>query len=277
MRRIDAHQHFWQYQAERDSWISGDMSILRHDFLPSDLEPIVQANQVSGCIAVQADQSEEETYFLLNLAKMHPFIKGVVGWVDLRSAQIEERLAHFSRFNKLKGFRHIVQGEPDPQFVLHPSFIRGVSALHKFGFTYDILVKPKQLNAVLKFVRQLDEDQKLVVDHMAKPYIAQGKKEPWAAEMKALAEYPNVCCKLSGMVTEAHWRNWTVADFSFYIDHLLEVFGPDRLLFGSDWPVCLLAASYEQVVEIVDTHIKTLSLPEQEAIWYKNAERVYNL
>lgn len=277
MKRLDSHQHFWKYNAERDAWITDEMLVIRRDFLPDDLLPLLEASRITGCIAVQADQSEQETDFLLTLALQHSFIKGVVGWVDLRSPHIEERLAHFSLFPKLKGFRHILQGEANPQFMLSPTFIRGVAALHKFDFSYDILVKPKHLQATIKFLNHFSDDQRFVIDHLAKPYIASRKTEPWSAEMKALAKHSNLYCKLSGMVTEAHWKHWKVDDFRYYIDHLLEVFGPERLMFGSDWPVCLLAAQYEQVVELLDVHLSKLSADEQALIWYKNAESFYKL
>lgn len=277
MKRIDSHQHFWNYNAVKDAWITDDMAAIQRDFLPTDLEGLLQANEVDACVAVQADQSEQETNFLLNLAKQFSFIKGVVGWVDLKTAHIEERLAHYSLFPKLKGFRHILQGEPDPHFMLSPSFIRGVAALHKFGFSYDILVKPKQLPAVIKFLTHFDSEQRFVIDHLAKPYIAAKKTEPWATEMALLARHNNLYCKLSGMVTEANWKHWKMDDFSFYINHLLDTFGPSRLMFGSDWPVCLVAAQYEQVVSLLDKHLGSLTLAEQEAIWYKNAEEFYRL
>jgi len=277
MKRIDSHQHFWIYNTERDLWITDDMAVIRRDFLPGDLVSVLASNGIDGCVAVQADQSEEETRFLLSLATQHPFIKGVVGWADLKSAHIEERLAHYSLFPKLKGFRHIIQGEANPQFMLSPTFIRGVAALHKFGFTYDILVKPKHLQAVIKFLDHFEDDQKFVIDHLAKPYIALRKTDPWSIEMKTLSKHRNLYCKLSGMVTEANWKQWKTDDFTYYINHLLDTFGPERLMFGSDWPVCLVAAQYEQVVELLDKHITRLSPDEQALIWYKNAESFYKL
>ena len=277
MKRIDSHQHFWIYHAVRDAWITDDMAVIQRDFMPEDLAPILALNDVMGCVAVQADQSEQETDFLLALAQQYPFIKGVVGWVDLKDVHIEERLAHYSLFPKLKGFRHILQGESDPHFMLSRTFIRGVAALHKFNFSYDILVKPKQLPAVAKFMGHFDDTQRFVIDHLAKPYVAMHKQEPWASEIKTLAAYPNLYCKLSGMVTEANWKHWKADDFSFYINHLLDAFGPERLMFGSDWPVCTVAASYERVLELLELHISKLSLTEQALIWHQNTERFYRL
>lgn len=276
MERIDAHQHFWQYRPKRDAWITDDMAAIQRDFLPDDLRPILAANDVSGCVAVQADPSEEETFFLLNLAEQHSFIKGVVGWVDLQAADVAERLAYFRGYPKLKGFRHIVQAEEDPRFLLRPSFLSGVEALGNQGYTYDLLVKPHQLEATLEFVRVLPP-QPLVIDHLAKPYIQKGEKEPWATQMAAIAKHPHVYCKLSGMVTEAEWQNWKPADFLFYMRHILDAFGPHRVMFGSDWPVCLVAAEYAQVVELVAEAVGDFTDGEQQSIWNGCATDFYGL
>ncbi|WP_353195436.1 amidohydrolase family protein [Parapedobacter defluvii] len=276
MERIDAHQHFWKYHPKRDAWITDDMAVIQRDFLPYDLKPVLEANGVSGCIAVQADQSEEETLFLLNLAEQAPFIRGVVGWVDLQAADVDERLAYFRRYPKLKGFRHIVQGEQDPDFLLRPVFLNGVEALGKRGYTYDLLVKPHQLDAALEFVRSLP-NQPLVIDHLAKPYIQAGIREPWATQMAAIAEYEHVYCKLSGMVTEADWKRWKPVDFLFYIQHILQVFGPRRVMFGSDWPVCLVAADYARVVELVAEAIDSFTDSEQQMVWHQSATDFYGL
>jgi len=252
------------------------MERIQRDFLPDDLLPLLVANQVTGCVAVQADQSEAETLFLLDLAARYPFIKGVVGWVDLRAADRADRLRYFRQYPKLKGFRHIVQGEQDVRFLLQPAFLQGVESLGKLGYTYDLLVKPHQLDAALEFVRTLPV-QPLVIDHLAKPYIQAGSREPWAAQMAAIAKYEHVCCKLSGMVTEADWEQWKPADFQFYIRHMLEVFGPERLMFGSDWPVCQVAATYTQVVDLVAEAIGGLTESEQQSIWYQCAADFYGL
>jgi len=276
MERIDAHQHFWRYDPVRDAWITDDMAVVQRDFLPDDLGPVYEANAISGCIAVQADQSEAETLFLLELADKYSFIKGVVGWVDLQADEVEERLAYFQRFPKLKGFRHIVQGEEDPRFLLRPAFLRGIDALGKHGFTYDLLVKPHQLDATLEFLSHFP-GQPFVIDHLAKPYIKTGGRQPWAAQMEDIARYPNVYCKLSGLVTEADWRIWKPSDFRFYIDHILQTFGPKRVMFGSDWPVCLTAADYEQVLGLVEEAVAKLSSEEQDAVWYRTAAEFYGL
>lgn len=276
MKRIDAHQHFWTYQPVRDAWITDDMAFIQRDFLPNDLKPALEAVGVSGCVAVQADQSEAESVFLLELAAQHSFIEGVVGWVDLQAADVAERLAHFSRYSKLKGVRHIVQGEEDPRFLLRPAFLRGIEALAKHGYTYDILVKPHQLDATLELIRAFP-DQPFVIDHLAKPYIKAGVRQPWAEQLAAIANHGNVYCKLSGMVTEADWNGWEAGDFQYYIQHMLDVFGPRRVMFGSDWPVCLVAADYTQVIELVNQAIAHLAGDEQELIWHKNATDFYKL
>jgi L-fuconolactonase len=275
MSRIDSHQHFWQYDPARDAWITDQMKVIQRDFLPEDLAPVLEKNRIDGCISVQADQSERETEFLLELAGKHDFIKGVVGWVDLRAMNLEERLEYYAQFRKLKGFRHIVQSEKDG-FLRIPEFSAGVTALKTFNFTYDILIYPHQLNDTLAFVKEHDE-QRLVIDHLAKPYIRDKELKTWAAYMKQIATFPNLYCKLSGMVTEANWNNWRQQDFEPYLDLLLNHFGTDRLMYGSDWPVCLVAASYEQQLNIVEQFIESLSPAEKQKIMGENAIRFYNL
>ena len=256
--KIDAHQHFWQFDPVRDAWITeGSMSVIRRDFLPNDLQPILQQNGIDGCVAVQADQSETETYFLLDLALQNDFIKGVVGWVDLKADNLAERLDYFKQYPKLKGFRHILQGEK-PEFMLDPRFTEGVSLLGKKGYTYDILVFPKHLTAVKTFLQKFD-NQLFVIDHLAKPYIQKGLIKQWAKDMKAIAKHENVMCKISGMVTEADRKGWTEADFTPYLDVVFEAFGTDRIMYGSDFPVCLVAATYTQQLSIVKNYISKLS------------------
>lgn len=272
--KIDAHQHFWQFDPVRDSWITeGAMSVIRRDFLPSDLKPILTQNGIDGCISVQADQSEAETEFLLKQAAENDFIKGVVGWVDLRSDNLQERLEYFKQFPILKGFRHILQGEK-PEFMLQSSFIKGIKMLTKYDFTYDILVFPRHLNAVKTFLKQC-ENQPFVIDHIAKPYIKKGLIKQWAKDMKAIAQYPNVHCKVSGMVTEADWAGWKESDFTPYLDVVFEVFGENSILYGSDFPVCLLAADYEKQLKIVQNYLSKSS--DTERVMGANAVRFYNL
>ncbi len=273
---IDAHQHFWQFNPVRDSWITeGPMSVIRRDFMPSDLQPILIENGVDGCIAVQADQSENETLFLLDLAENNDFIKGVVGWVDLRNPRLEERLDYYYSHKKLKGFRHILQGEK-PEYMLQKSFIEGVKLFGKQGYTYDILVFPKHLSAVKKFLQVLD-NQPFVMDHLAKPYIKKGLIKQWEKDIRSIARYENVHCKISGMVTETDWQNWKESDFTPYLDVVFEAFGTDRIMYGSDWPVCLLAADYGRQFSIVKNYVKTLSNTEGGKILGGNAAGFYKL
>jgi L-fuconolactonase len=274
--RIDSHQHFWKYHPLKDAWITNDMRVIQHDFLPADLWPLLQQNNVDGCVAVQADQSEEETDFLLQLAGENDWIKGVVGWVNLSATNLEERLQHFSHFEKLKGFRHIVQAEPANDFLLSADFCKGIAQLSKYNFTYDILVFPRQLKYVPAFVATFPQ-QAFVIDHLAKPDFKKADFEEWEKAMKAVAAYPNVYCKVSGMVTETNWNTWTIEDFSYCLDVVTEAFGTGRLLFGSDWPVCLLAASYQETCNIAHRYFMQFSMEEQGKLWGKNAVDFYHL
>jgi L-fuconolactonase len=274
--KIDSHQHFWKYHPVKDAWISDEMKVIQRDFLPADLEPILKENQFEGCVAVQADQSEEETLFLLNLAQDNDFIKGVVGWVDLRAKNIEERLKYFSKYEKLKGFRHIVQAEADLDFMLGEEFQNGISKLAEYDFTYDILIFPKQLENAAKLVAKFPE-QKFVIDHLAKPDFKSKNFNEWEAGIRAIAQFPNVMCKVSGLVTEADWNNWTQQDFTHCLDVVTEVFGIERLMFGSDWPVSLLAASYAEACEIVEDYFSKFSKADQDKFWSSNAIHFYHL
>jgi L-fucono-1,5-lactonase len=274
--RIDAHQHFWRYNAARDTWITDEMSVLKRDFLPQDLAPELAASGLDASIAVQADQSEAETMFLLELANASEGVAGVVGWVDLRSPGIAERLEHFSRFSKLLGFRHIAQSELEDHFLVGHDFVRGLSQLRQFGLTYDILIYARQLPAAMELVSRLPE-QKFVIDHLAKPEIKANRTEPWARQMRQLAQSNNVFCKVSGLVTEGDSRQWKPQDFKPYLYVVFEAFGTGRLMFGSDWPVCLLAASYPQVVKIISDYTASFSEAEKSKIFGGNAIRFYGL
>ena len=276
MKVIDSHQHFWKYDPVRDAWINDDMKILQRDFLPADLHQEYLTNGVDGCIAVQADQSEAETRFLLDLAADNDFILGVVGWVDLQSVDIDEKLESWSKEKKLKGFRHIVQGEPDPEFMLGEAFLNGLSKLAQYNFTYDILVFPHQLKAALEVVKKFPE-QKFVIDHIAKPYIAKGEIDDWAALMKEIGTHQNVWCKVSGIITEADWKNWTFEQLKPYMDVVVEAFGTARLMFGSDWPVCLLAADYSAVKEIPSTFFQNYSEEDRKKVFGENAQEFYRI
>lgn len=276
MLRIDTHQHFWVFDPVRDSWINDDMAVIQRDFLPADFYPILKENGIEGTVAVQADQSEAQNTFLLDLAKDDPFIKGVVGWVDLRAANIEERLAYYSSFPVMKGFRHVLQGDEDRALMLKPAFMNGIGKLKNHGFTYDILIFPDQLPYVGEFVSAFP-DQKFIIDHIAKPFIKDKKIDDWAADIKVLAKYDNLSVKVSGMVTEADWKNWQPADFTPYLDVLFENFGAKRLLFGSDWPVCQVAANYANMMAIVEHYTAKLTAAEQAAFWGLNAIDFYNI
>ncbi|MVN20020.1 amidohydrolase family protein [Mucilaginibacter arboris] len=276
MLKIDAHQHFWKFDPVRDSWIDETMSAIQRDFLPEDLKPILKQNGLEGCVAVQSDQSETENEFQLKNAASNDFIKGVVGWVDLCSPQIEERLKYYSQFKLLKGFRHILQGEPDASFMLQKSFMHGISLLNKHHFTYDILIFPIHLQNA-KTLAQTFPNQPFVIDHIAKPNIKNKTIDTWKKGIKAIAELENVSCKVSGMVTEADWKNWKPADFTPYLDVVFEAFGTKRVIFGSDWPVCNVAGGYEKMLSIVQNYTSAFTQNEQELFWGGNAIRFYNL
>lgn len=273
---IDAHQHFWRYHPQQHSWINEDMALLKKDFLPTDLQKVYAENNIAGCVAVQADQTEEETNFLLRLAEENEFIKAVVGWVDLRSTGIEKRLEHYSGFPKLRGFRHIVQDEPEVNFMLQERFQNGLGLLEKYNFTYDILIFPKQLKAALQTIQYFPA-QKFVIDHIAKPPIKERHAKDWEEYMRAIAKHPNVYCKISGLVTEADWKHWEQADFTPWLDVVFEAFGNDRIMFGSDWPVCLLGASYKEVKGILANYIQGFSKEAQAKIWGQNAKDFYGI
>jgi L-fuconolactonase len=274
--RIDSHQHFWRYDPARDGWITEEMQVLKRDYLPEHLQPEMLSNGIDATVAVQADQSERETLFLVDLAARHQFIAGVVGWVDLRNPEVNRRLEYFSQFAALRGFRHIAQSEPDDGFLAREDFVRGVAALGQFHFTYDILIYPKQLPAARELVEKLP-DQAFVLDHIAKPLVKMREMDTWAADIRALAENPRVFCKLSGLITEADWRNWRTADFKPYLDVVFDAFGTDRLMFGSDWPVCLLAGGYAQVKDLIGDYVRERCAIGIEKIFGGNAVHFYGL
>jgi L-fuconolactonase len=276
MQKIDSHQHFWKYDPVQHAWINDDMEIIQQDFLPDDLEPILQNYGFNGCVTVQADQTEEENMLLLGYADKYPFIKGVVGWIDLKAEDIVDRLAHFSQFEKLKGFRHILQGEADRAFMLRPDFKRGISKLNKFGYTYDILIYTDQLGYANEFAAAFP-DQPFVIDHLAKPKIKDKEIAGWEKDMRAIAENENVYCKVSGMVTEADWQNWKPEDLTPYMDVVFDAFGTDRVMYGSDWPVCRVAATYGQLLDVTDTYVAKLSENEQDKFYGDNAVKFYGL
>jgi L-fuconolactonase len=263
--RLDSHQHFWRYSPEEYPWIPRG-SALERDWLPSDLDALQKSLGLEGSIAVQARQSIAESDWLLGLADANPRIRGVVGWVDLRAPDVGRDLARLARHPKFVGVRHVVQDEPEDDFVLGAAFMEGIRRLQEFGLAYDILVFPRQLPATLRFVEQFP-DQPFVLDHIAKPHIKEGSLQPWADQIRALARFQNVVCKVSGMVTEADHARWKPADFTPYLDVVVEAFGPGRLMFGSDWPVCRLAGSYEAVEGLVRDHFRGWGAEDHAAFW----------
>lgn len=272
---IDAHQHFWKYDKVRDAWIDDSIKILQKDFLPKDLSPILKANHVDGCITVQANQSEKETIFLLNLAEENSFIKGVVGWVDLQSDNLENRLEYFTKNNYFKGVRHILQAE-ETDFMMQEKFVEGISKLSKFNLTYDLLIHPHQLEEAINLISKFP-NQKFVLDHIAKPKIGVEVSKNWKTNIEKLASYKNVYCKLSGLVTETENFNWSIKDFTPYLDVVVNIFGTKRILFGSDWPVCLLAGNYIEVKNIIHNYFSNFSKEEKKAVFGENAIEFYNL
>lgn len=276
MKKIDAHQHFWKYDPVDYAWISEPMRAIARDYFPQDLAPLQEALGFEGSVAVQARQSLEENDFLLGLAETHERVKGVVGWVDLRSPRVEEQLDRYAGHPKFVGVRHVVQDEPDDRFLLRPDFMRGVGWLHAYHLTYDLLTYPRQLPAAIEFVRAFP-DHRFVLDHISKPFIKDGTLSPWDTHIRQLAAFDNVYCKLSGMVTEADWAAWKAADFRPYLEVVVEAFGTSRLMIGSDWPVCEVAASYAEVMQIVTDFIEQFSPAEQAAILGGNCMAFYGL
>jgi L-fuconolactonase len=262
--RIDTHQHFWRYTADEYGWIDDSMSSLRRDFLPEHLGSELKRAGFDGSIAVQVRQTLEETQWLLDLAASSQFIVGVIGWVDLRASDVRAQLSRFAGNPKLLGVRHIVQSESDDKFLLQPEFLRGISALAEVDLTYDLLIHPRHLIVAAEFVQRFPH-QRFVLDHLAKPLIKSGTLQPWDADIRKLAQFPNVFCKLSGLVTEADWTAWRPEHFDPYLDVAFECFGPDRLMIGSDWPVCTVAASYAQTMDVVVDYLSKYPAEVREA------------
>jgi L-fuconolactonase len=276
MTRLDAHQHFWKYSPVDYGWINDEMAALKRDFLPCDLGPLLAASGFDGCVAVQARQSLEETRWLLELAEQNDFIKGVVGWVDLCSVELPEQFERFARHPKLVGVRHVVQDEPDDEFILRTEFRRGIARLAEFGLAYDLLIHPRHLPIAAKLVREFPK-QRFVLDHIAKPAIANGLMQPWKRGLRELAKFENVHCKLSGMVTEARWRQWSAKDFKPYLDVVFEAFGAERLMMGSDWPVCTLSGDYADVMAIVLKWMETIPTAARDGVLGLNCARFYGI
>jgi L-fuconolactonase len=276
--RIDSHQHFWRYSPDSHAWINDDMAKIQRDFLPADLEPLLKANRIDGCVLVQVQQNEEENKFFLGLAEQNPFIMGVVGWVDLEAPDLDEKLATYrADYPKLKGFRHILQGESDPNHALRPKFQEGVAKLGEYGFTYDILVYPHQLPAAIELVRNCPGTM-FVLDHMGKPRLRDHDISDWAIPFESIGAHPNAYCKLSGLVTECDWNNWRASDIEYFFRRSIDGFGPWKIMFGSDWPVCLVAAEYKQIVDMIENAFANyLSQSEMDYVMGKAAQKFYKL
>jgi len=272
---IDSHVHFWKFDPIRDAWITNDMAVIRRDFYPQDIHPELIANKVDGCIAIQADQSDAETEFLLALAEENPFIKGVVGWTDLKNEDIEKQLEDYSPFNKIKGFRHVCEGLPEG-FLVDDTFVNGIKALQKHGYTYDILIRQHQLTEAIALIDKVPE-QKFILDHCGKPDLKANQISGWEEHIKVIAQNPHVYCKLSGLLTQSHWHNCNEKDIFNCLDTIFENFGTSRVLFGSDWPVMLLAGNYTQWLTMIQKYTARFPAEAQSNIFSGNAVRFYNL
>jgi L-fuconolactonase len=273
---IDAHQHFWVYKPEDLPWIPPELPLLRRDYLPEQLAPLLRAGGVDGTVVVQAQHSQRETEWLLQLAERNPFIRGIVGWLDLRSPRLRGELERLAGKRRLKGLRHILQDEKEVDFMLGREFTAGIGLLREFGLSYDLVIAPRHLPAAVQLASRFPQ-QTFILDHIAKPLIKDGVRSPWDADLRRLAALPNVFCKVSGLVTEADWGKWRAADFAPYLDIVWEAFGPERLMYGSDWPVCLLAGDYPRVQGLAAGYVGALSRDEQQAFWGGVAARVYRL
>lgn len=277
MLKVDAHQHFWRFTEEDYGWIGEEDKVLKKDFLPEQLSILLKENDMDACVAVQARQSIEETNWLIELADQYNFIKGVVGWLDLKADDLEQQLLGYKDKPCLKGFRHVLQAEPDPNFMLDPKFIRGLHILEKHGYCYDLLIFAHQLPHALKLVKQVP-NLKIVIDHIAKPQIASGTGfKEWQVIMNELAEFPNVYCKVSGMVTEADLKNWQPSDFTPYLNAVFNAFGTSKVMFGSDWPVCLLGGSYSDIKNIVVDYLQPNCSDNFDDVFGTNAVKFYQL
>jgi len=274
--KIDVHQHFWRYQEREYPWMGAGMDVLRRDYLPAEFRRLMQSAGFEGSIAVQARQVPEETAWLLELADAHSFIKGVVGWVDLCSADLRSQLERYASHRALRGVRHVVHDEPDDLFMLREDFMAGIGQLAGYDLVYELLLFPRHLPTARRLVERFP-DQRFVLDHIGKPPIRKGLPEPWATDIRQLAGLPNVFCKVSGMVTEADWEAWKVEDLTPYLDVVFEAFGTRRLMVGSDWPVCTVAAPYDRVMAVVTDYMGRFSQAEQEMVLEGNARRIYGL
>lgn len=275
MRIIDSHQHFWIYNQQRHQWINDDMRVIKQSFKPNELEVILKEQNIEGCVSVQVDQTKEETLFQIECAKSNPFIKAVVGWVDITNIALNDDLEFYSKFKIVKGFRHILQGEATG-FMLQEKFIEGLKMIANKGYSYDLLIYHHQMAEALQLLREVDT-LPIVIDHVAKPSIKTKEITEWEKHIKLMAQHENVYCKISGMTTEANWKNWTKDDLIPYLDIVVDHFGMQRIMFGSDWPVCLLASSYEKWVNFLKDYFGQFNKEEQADFFSNNCERFYKI
>jgi L-fuconolactonase len=276
MQIIDAHQHFWNYQPEKQSWIGDNMSQIQRDFLPKDFKIVLEKNNVESCISVQVDQNKEETLFQIDCANHNDFIRGVVGWVDLfENDFIDEELVFYKQHSIVKGFRHILQGSTNG-IMLQKSFINNLNKLSKNGFTYDLLIYHHQLKEAIELLNEVP-DLPIVLNHIAKPDI-QGKNiEEWERQIKIIAKQQNLFCKISGLATEANWNHWNENELIPYLDIIVENFGTNRIMYGSDWPVCLVATSYERWLNFLKTYFSNFTENERTNFFYNNCKTFYQI
>ena len=274
--RIDAHQHFWKYSPIAHEWMDESMKVIRKDFSPTDLAKELHALKIDGTVAVQVDETETETQYLLDLAAEHDLIKGVVGWIDLKSTHAIERMHYWKKYSGLKGFRCIMQGQPDEAYITNKEFIANVKKLSSVDYTYDLLVYHHQFSSLIKFVDKLP-DNRMILDHIGKPDIKNRNIKDWQANIKTLAQHPGIYCKLSGMITEADYKHWTYDDLKPYLEIAAEYFGVDRICFGTDWPVCLVAGSYQQVYQVVQKFSTQLTKDQQDKLFGANTIKFYKI
>ncbi|QPH40254.1 amidohydrolase family protein [Pedobacter endophyticus] len=272
---IDTHVHFWNFDPVRDSWITDDMKVIRKDFSPKNLMRIYGELKISGCIAVQASQTEAENEFLLSLANHNDIIKGIVGWIDLKNPNLIERLYYWNNFKKIKGWRHVLQAE-SAEFILDPKFIDGIKQLKNYGYTYDLLCYHNQLESIIKMVDQIPE-QPFVLDHCGKPDVKSQDLSAWAENIKILAQNPRVYCKISGLLAEADWKNWKEVEIFNCFDVIFENFGPNRVMYGSDWPVMLISRPYLDWFNLVSKYVERFTEQERKLIFNANAKAFYKV
>lgn len=274
--RIDSHQHFWQFNSTKHFWIDESMQAIRKSFSPNDLQKEIVSVGIEGTIAVQADETEKENSYLLNLSDENDFVKAIVGWIDLKALDAIERMQYWKKYEKIKGFRCIMQGQEDSSYLTNKDFLENIKKLAPYGYTYDLLVYHHQFPSLIKFVEKLP-DNRLILDHLGKPDIKNKNIKDWKANLKILAQHPSIYCKLSGMITEADYGRWTYEDLKPYLEAAAEYFGVDRICFGTDWPVCLLAGSYTQVYEIIDKFSNQLSTDEKNKLLGLNSMKFYTI